>query len=158
MRSAAVRHDAFVETLVSTHGGTLVRPWGEGDSRFAVFSRASSCNAERLPLEAEHVQVISADLVGTRDQIVQLVAAGGDAPAAERVTMARCQPDDEIGGAFHWRKHRLVRAAASEPPGRELRCIGGWHECGGNGGVGLLLLLERRLRRRKDSGGNDENG
>ncbi|WP_410960153.1 hypothetical protein, partial [Salmonella sp. SAL4434] len=30
-----------IEEAVSTHGGILVRPRGEGDSRFAVFARAT---------------------------------------------------------------------------------------------------------------------
>jgi DNA-binding NarL/FixJ family response regulator/class 3 adenylate cyclase len=40
MRGALVRHDAIVESLVERHGGAVVRPRGEGDSRFAVFVRA----------------------------------------------------------------------------------------------------------------------
>jgi predicted ATPase/class 3 adenylate cyclase len=41
MREAMARHDALIEDAVSTHGGILVRPRGEGDSRFAVFARAT---------------------------------------------------------------------------------------------------------------------
>jgi AAA ATPase domain len=41
MRQALSRHDALIEALVAEHEGTVVRPRGEGDSRFAVFSRAS---------------------------------------------------------------------------------------------------------------------
>jgi class 3 adenylate cyclase len=41
MRSALVRHDAVIEFSVEQHRGLLVRPRGEGDSRFAVFARAS---------------------------------------------------------------------------------------------------------------------
>jgi class 3 adenylate cyclase len=40
-RQALSRHDALIEALVAEHEGTVVRPRGEGDSRFAVFSRAS---------------------------------------------------------------------------------------------------------------------
>lgn len=36
MRQALVRHDALVEQVVAEHGGVVVRPRGEGDSRFAV--------------------------------------------------------------------------------------------------------------------------
>lgn len=36
------RHDALIERLVAEHDGVLVRPRGEGDSRFAVFSQASA--------------------------------------------------------------------------------------------------------------------
>lgn len=41
MRAAMQRHDALVEEHVRRHGGTVVRPRGEGDSRFAVFARAT---------------------------------------------------------------------------------------------------------------------
>src|SRR5919202_893937 len=42
MRQALVRHDALVEQIVTEHGGVVVRPRGEGDSRFAVFARATN--------------------------------------------------------------------------------------------------------------------
>jgi predicted ATPase/class 3 adenylate cyclase len=42
MRHAMVRHDALIERTVRRYGGTLVRPRGEGDSRFAVFPQASA--------------------------------------------------------------------------------------------------------------------
>src|SRR5262245_10826190 len=40
-RLALERHDAIIEATVSKEGGVVVRPRGEGDSRFAVFDRAS---------------------------------------------------------------------------------------------------------------------
>src|SRR5438445_12308521 len=40
-RAALVRHDAIIEELVAGQGGAVVRARGEGDSRFAVFARAS---------------------------------------------------------------------------------------------------------------------
>jgi DNA-binding NarL/FixJ family response regulator/class 3 adenylate cyclase len=40
MRGALLRHDEIVESVVEQHSGTVVRPRGEGDSRFAVFVRA----------------------------------------------------------------------------------------------------------------------
>lgn len=39
--AALVRHDSLIESAVTRHNGVLVRPRGEGDSRFAVFSLAS---------------------------------------------------------------------------------------------------------------------
>ncbi len=39
--AALVRHDAIIENLVVEHLGIVVRPRGEGDSRFAVFPRAT---------------------------------------------------------------------------------------------------------------------
>ena len=41
MGAALARHDAIIEELVGQYGGQIVRPRGEGDSRFAVFSRAT---------------------------------------------------------------------------------------------------------------------
>jgi predicted ATPase/class 3 adenylate cyclase/Tfp pilus assembly protein PilF len=41
MRSGMVRHDALIEAAVTSNQGVIVKPRGEGDSRFAVFSRAS---------------------------------------------------------------------------------------------------------------------
>jgi predicted ATPase/class 3 adenylate cyclase len=41
MRLALARHDTLIELVVAAHDGHLVKPRGEGDSRFAVFARAS---------------------------------------------------------------------------------------------------------------------
>jgi class 3 adenylate cyclase len=41
MSGALARHDALIEDLVAEHAGQVVRPRGEGDSRFAVFARPS---------------------------------------------------------------------------------------------------------------------
>jgi predicted ATPase/class 3 adenylate cyclase len=40
MSRALVRHDEIIENLTQGHNGFIVRPRGEGDSRFAVFERA----------------------------------------------------------------------------------------------------------------------
>jgi class 3 adenylate cyclase len=40
-RAALVRHDKLIEQLVARHHGRMVRPRGEGDSRFAVFAEAA---------------------------------------------------------------------------------------------------------------------
>jgi predicted ATPase/class 3 adenylate cyclase len=45
MRQALARHDVLIEELVARHGGVVVRPRGEGDSRFAVFARATDAVA-----------------------------------------------------------------------------------------------------------------
>jgi predicted ATPase/class 3 adenylate cyclase/DNA-binding CsgD family transcriptional regulator len=42
MRTVLARHDALIEAAVAQHAGAVVRPRGEGDSRFAVFPRASA--------------------------------------------------------------------------------------------------------------------
>jgi predicted ATPase/class 3 adenylate cyclase len=41
MGAALARHDELIENIVSQHGGHVVRPRGEGDSRFAVFRLTS---------------------------------------------------------------------------------------------------------------------
>src|SRR6186997_1442389 len=50
-RAALVRHDALVEQVVVEHDGYLVRPRGEGDSRFAVFARATDAVAAAATLQ-----------------------------------------------------------------------------------------------------------
>ena len=40
MRVALKRHDEIIESLAKQHNGFVVRPRGEGDSRFVVFERA----------------------------------------------------------------------------------------------------------------------
>mgnify|MGYP001358458370 CR=1 FL=1 len=58
MRQALARHDAIVETEVARHGGVVVRPRGEGDSRFAVFARASDAVAAAVAIQqALHAEV-----------------------------------------------------------------------------------------------------
>src|SRR5690349_15861279 len=51
MREALARHDALVETGVEQQGGTVVRPRGEGDSRFAVFARATDAVAAAAAIQ-----------------------------------------------------------------------------------------------------------
>jgi class 3 adenylate cyclase/tetratricopeptide (TPR) repeat protein len=41
MSAALQRHDALIDALVAEHHGVVVQPRGEGDSKFAVFPRAS---------------------------------------------------------------------------------------------------------------------
>lgn len=57
MRAAIARHDELVERAVDEHDGALVRPRGEGDSRFAVFlsggQAAEAALACRDALEGE---------------------------------------------------------------------------------------------------------
>src|SRR6476659_4525712 len=51
MRQASVRHDVLIEQIVADHHGQVVRPRGEGDSRFAVFARASDAVAAAAALQ-----------------------------------------------------------------------------------------------------------
>ncbi len=51
MRAALVRHDQVIEALVEREGGTLVRPRGEGDSRFAVFKAAVAAAVAAIDIQ-----------------------------------------------------------------------------------------------------------
>jgi class 3 adenylate cyclase len=51
IRAALARHDAVVESLAEQHHGCVVRPRGEGDSRFCVFARATDAVAAALAVQ-----------------------------------------------------------------------------------------------------------
>src|SRR5262245_4700428 len=53
MRLALARHDAIIEGQVGRHDGVVVRPRGEGDSRSAVFARASDAVAAAADIQRE---------------------------------------------------------------------------------------------------------
>jgi predicted ATPase/class 3 adenylate cyclase len=56
MGAALARHDKLIEQLVAEHHGSVVRPRGEGDSRFAVFGRASDAVAAACAIQLGLVQ------------------------------------------------------------------------------------------------------
>ena len=51
MTAALQRHDALIEESVTANGGRLIRARGEGDSRFAVFGRASDAIRAALGIQ-----------------------------------------------------------------------------------------------------------
>ena len=51
MRPALARHDVLFEQAVREHGGVHIRPRGEGDSRFAVFTSAPDAVAATLTIQ-----------------------------------------------------------------------------------------------------------
>jgi hypothetical protein len=51
MRASMARHDELIEALVAEYSGVMVRPRGEGDSRFAVFARASGAVASACAIQ-----------------------------------------------------------------------------------------------------------
>src|SRR3954452_12677230 len=51
MRAALARHDQLIESLVEAHAGAVVRPRGEGDSRFVVSPRASDAVAAAATIQ-----------------------------------------------------------------------------------------------------------
>lgn len=52
-RSALLRHDGIVQAEVEKHHGLLVHERGEGDSRFAVFARASDAVAAAADIQLQ---------------------------------------------------------------------------------------------------------
>jgi predicted ATPase/class 3 adenylate cyclase len=65
MSAAMARHDALIESVVVEHKGQIVRPRGEGDSRFAVFARAS----DGIGAAAAIQQAFSRERWSTRDPL-----------------------------------------------------------------------------------------
>ena len=53
MHHALIRHDALIEAAIERHDGVLVRPRGEGDSRFAVFPRATDAVAAAAAIQRD---------------------------------------------------------------------------------------------------------
>src|SRR5512143_2306579 len=51
MRESLTRHDVLVERCVTANEGRVVHPRGEGDSRFAVFGRATDAVAAARDLQ-----------------------------------------------------------------------------------------------------------
>jgi predicted ATPase/class 3 adenylate cyclase len=51
MRAALAAHDALIESLAARHGGAVVRPRGEGDSRFCVFAKATDAAAAAAAIQ-----------------------------------------------------------------------------------------------------------
>ena len=51
MRLALARHDVLFEDAIRSHGGVHIRPRGEGDSRFAVFSSAPDAVAAAVAIQ-----------------------------------------------------------------------------------------------------------
>jgi predicted ATPase/class 3 adenylate cyclase len=56
MRAAMLRHDALIESIVENFRGVNVRPRGEGDSRFAVFWKASDAAAAAVDIQQKITQ------------------------------------------------------------------------------------------------------
>jgi len=56
MRSALARHDTLIERQVARNNGVVVRPRGEGDSRFAVFAPATDAVAAATAIQVALVR------------------------------------------------------------------------------------------------------
>src|SRR5262245_39461516 len=51
MAIALARHDALIDGAVDAHGGVIVRPRGEGDTRFAVFGQPAAAVAAAVAVQ-----------------------------------------------------------------------------------------------------------
>lgn len=51
MRTAMARHDELIESSVAQSGGVIIRPRGEGDSRFAVFQHATDAATAAIAIQ-----------------------------------------------------------------------------------------------------------
>jgi class 3 adenylate cyclase len=58
MHQAMTRHDELIKASVASNSGVVVRPRGEGDSRFAVFSRPTEAVASARDIQ----QALAAEL------------------------------------------------------------------------------------------------
>lgn len=80
MRSALSRHDELIEETVAEHGGSVVKPRGEGDSRFAVFPRAADGAAAALAIQLR----LAAERWGTSSAVrVRIALHTGEADLRE---------------------------------------------------------------------------
>jgi predicted ATPase/class 3 adenylate cyclase/uncharacterized protein HemY len=53
MRQSLIRHDTLIEEMIHQCGGLVVKPRGEGDSHFAVFTRATEAVAAAATLQQQ---------------------------------------------------------------------------------------------------------
>lgn len=69
MRQAMQQHDAVIEAIVADLGGFVVRPRGEGDSRFVVFEQAPSAVRAAARIQSELTQMSEATSLPLRVRI-----------------------------------------------------------------------------------------
>ena len=131
MRAALARHDALVRTGVEAHGGTVIKSRGEGDSAFAVFSRASAAVAAAYSIQ----QALQAEVWSTvRPVRVRMGLYSGE---------AELRDGDYFGVAVN----RCARLRAVASGGQVLMSQSTCHLVGGHlpADVGVRDLGEHRL-------------
>ncbi|MBV9596540.1 MAG: tetratricopeptide repeat protein [Chloroflexi bacterium] len=104
MGAALARHDELIEQLVREHHGTLVRPRGEGDSRFAVFGRASDAVAAACDIQ-----------VGLSQQVWNL-----SAPLRVRMAVHTGEADLRLGDYYAPAVNHAARLRAAAHGGQVL--------------------------------------
>ena len=89
MRPAMFEHDRLIEAEVVKAGGMVVRPRGEGDSRFAVFSRADGAVAAAAGIQ----RALAAGLAALPAPLRVRVASTPARPVARRrLLRLDCEP------------------------------------------------------------------
>ena len=132
MKASLARHDSLIEESVEDNSGVLVRPRGEGDSRFAVFPRASEA-------------VVAACAIGQA-----LVVEPWETPSPLRVRMAlhTGEADLRAGDYYGSAVNRCARLRALAHGGQILlsSVTAGLVRDGLPEGVSLRDLGEHRLK------------
>lgn len=127
MTAALAWHDALVAKVVPAHGGTVVKPRGEGDSIFATFSDATAASACAIDLQLA--------LAGSREATgiplrVRIAIHTGEVEYRDDdyygPTVNRCA---RVRGVAHGGQVVLTAAAAADldadlPPGAGLIDLG----------------------------------
>src|SRR5262245_43979873 len=131
MGRALVQHDAVVEFLTEQHHGQVVRPRGEGDSRFCVFARATDAVAAALAIQ----RALHAEPWPTRQ------------PLRVRVALHTGEADLRAGDYYGPAVNRCARIRAVARGGQVLlsRATVDLARDAPPGGLGLRDLGEHRL-------------
>src|SRR5919204_4114314 len=132
MRAATVQHDAIVEFLTELHGGQVVRPRGEGDSRFCVFGRATDAVAAAAAVQ----RALHREVWPTPE------------PLRVRMALHTGEADLRDGDYYGPAVNRCARLRAAGHGGQTLLSAATAGLAGGAlpAGVGLRDLGERRLK------------
>ena len=128
MRTALARHDELIEGSVTQSQGMLVRPRGEGDSRFAVFSDATHAVRSAATIQ---VALIRESWTLPRPLKVRIALHTGDADLRDGdyygAAVNRCA---RLRSVAHGGQVLLTRTTAAAsgplPTGLTLRGLG-WH-------------------------------
>jgi predicted ATPase/Tfp pilus assembly protein PilF len=109
MRAAMLRHDEIVENAVAGHAGLVVRPRGEGDSRFAVFEQPGDAVRAAAKIQRELQAVFAGKAQPVRVRIgIHVGAAEWRAGDYYGSTINRCA---RLRGLGHGGQTLLSQAA-----------------------------------------------
>src|SRR6266852_6219439 len=131
MRTALARHDRLIEETVARHSGQVVRPRGEGDSRFCVFARATDAVAAAATIQ----------------QALRMEPWPMPAPLRVRLALHTGEADLREGDYYGSAVNRCARLRAIASGGQTLlsQATADLARDGLHGGVALRDLGEQRL-------------